>query len=67
MGKLDIPKWNIKQTARRQTLYIEKNGKHVNDIIITLNNLIEQPRICFNVSIPQLIATRRCNLLLLSG
>jgi len=24
-------------------LYIEKNDKRVNDIIITLNNLIEQP------------------------
>jgi len=43
MGKLDIPKWNtntqIAELRKLLMLYIEKNDKRVNDIIIALNNL----------------------------
>ena len=53
---LDKPDTNaqIAELRKLLMLYIEKNDKRVNDIIIALNNLIEQPkptkRIGFNVS-----------------
>ena len=44
----------IAELRKLLLLYIEKNDKRVNDIIIALNNLIEQPprtkRIGFNVN-----------------
>jgi len=48
MGFFEVTNCDLKKQSWRQALrplcfYIEKNDKRVNDIIIALNNLIEQP------------------------
>ena len=53
MGKFAVPNWyrkkcletnaQIAELRKLLMLYIEKNDKRVNDILIALNNLIEQP------------------------
>ena len=53
---LSQPDTNVQIAELRKLLmlYIEKNDKRVNEIVIALNNLIEQPpkakKICFNVN-----------------
>jgi hypothetical protein len=43
---LDKPETNAQIVELRKLLmlYIEKNDKRVNDVIIALNNLLEQPK-----------------------